>query len=67
MEAFAPPADLCREVAVRPDLSWENCQGLGEDYGGGVSAWRTAGWCATREDAQLIARAGVLQHGLDLG
>ncbi|WP_331756642.1 hypothetical protein [Streptomyces sp. NBC_01568] len=77
-QTFAPSAELCWEVAVWLDLSWENGQVLGEDYAGGVSAWQTVGWCTTREDAQLIARgyaahrgpyarADVLQHGPDLG
>ncbi|WP_331731386.1 hypothetical protein [Streptomyces sp. NBC_00073] len=77
-QTFAPSADLCWEVTVWLDPSWEDGRVLGEDYGGEVSAWQTVGWCTNREDAQLIARgytahrgpyarADVLQHGPDLG
>ncbi|WP_030200736.1 hypothetical protein [Streptomyces sp. NRRL S-87] len=59
-------------------MSWEDGRVLAEDYGGSASAWQTVGWCATREDAQMIARAyvehrgpfaraDVVQHGPDLG
>ncbi|MEU8943554.1 hypothetical protein AB0C97_36800 [Streptomyces goshikiensis] len=77
-QTFAPAAALCWEVAVWLDVSGADGRVLGEDYGGGVSAWQTVGWCETREDARLIARgyaarggsyarADVLQHGPDLG
>ncbi|UGT58808.1 hypothetical protein [Nocardia asteroides] len=78
-QQFAPAASLCWEVAGWQDMSMKRGQVLGEDYVGGASSWDTVGWCATREDARLIARAyvgsarsaitrvDILEHGTDLG
>ncbi|MFG2623230.1 hypothetical protein ACGFXC_37050 [Streptomyces sp. NPDC048507] len=76
-QRFAPAPNMW-EVAAWLDMSQEDGRVLGEDYGGSASSWQTVGWCTTREDAQLIARAyvahhghftraDVLQHGPDLG
>lgn len=76
-QKFAPAPGLCWEVAVWLDLGHEG-QVLGEDYVGGTSDWQTVGWCASRDDARLIARAytahrshyaraDVIEHGPDNG
>ncbi|MFF5783216.1 hypothetical protein ACFY7Y_40675 [Streptomyces virginiae] len=77
-QRFAPSAELPWEVAGWLDLGWEDGRVLGEDYAGSASSWQTIGWCTTREDARMIARAyvahrghftraDVLQHGPDGG
>ena len=75
-QVFSPARELCWEVTVWIDLSDHGV--LGEDYSGNTSGWQTVGWCTTRDDARLIARAytahrgpytraDVLQHGPDRG
>ncbi|MFE1735032.1 hypothetical protein ACFW6X_33635 [Streptomyces bacillaris] len=74
---FFPARGLRWQVAVWLDLAHEG-KVLGEDYVGGTSAWQTVGWCTSREDAQMIARAytahrgqyaraDVIEHGTDNG
>ncbi|MEV4013123.1 hypothetical protein AB0J35_21700 [Nonomuraea angiospora] len=76
-QEFAPAPGLRWQVAVWHDLGHEG-KVLGEDYGGSTSDWQTVGWCATRDDARLIARAymahrdhyaraDVVEHGTDNG
>jgi hypothetical protein len=74
---FFPAPGLRWQVAVWLDLGHEG-KVLGEDYGGSASGWQTVGWCTSREDAQMIARAytahrghyaraDVIEHGTDNG
>ncbi|WP_030756642.1 hypothetical protein [Streptomyces sp. NRRL F-5135] len=76
-QEFSPAPGLRWQVAVWVDLGHEG-KVLGEDYGGGTSAWSTVGWCTSRDDARLIARAytahrgdharaDVIEHGSDNG
>lgn len=76
-QEFSPAPGLRWQVAVWLDLAYEG-KVLGEDYGGSTSDWSTVGWCTSREDAQLIARAytahrgnharaDVIEHGTDNG
>ncbi|PZG19909.1 hypothetical protein [Nonomuraea aridisoli] len=76
-QEFVPAPGLRWQVAVWHDLRHDG-RVLGEDYGGSTSAWRTVGWCASRDDARLIARAhvahcgenaraDVVEHGTDNG
>lgn len=75
---FFPAPGLRWQVAVWLDMSREDGRVLGEDYGGSASSWQTVGWCTSREDAQMIARAytahrnhyaraDVIEHGTDNG
>jgi hypothetical protein len=76
-QEFSPAPGLRWQVAVWVDLGYEG-QVMGEDYSGGTSNWQTVGWCTSRDDAQLIARAytahrghyaraDVIEHGTDNG
>lgn len=77
-QEFAPAPGLLWEVAAYFDLGFEDGRVLGEDYGGSSGGWETVGWCTSREDARLIARAytayrghyaraDVVEHGTDNG
>ncbi|SEH01760.1 hypothetical protein SAMN05444920_1229 [Nonomuraea solani] len=77
-QEFAPAPGLRWQVAVWHDLRGTEGKVLGEDYGGNTSNWQTVGWCSTRDDARLIARAymphrdhyaraDVVEHGTDNG
>ncbi|MEU3978315.1 hypothetical protein [Streptomyces bacillaris] len=76
-QTFSPAPGLRWEVAAWHDLARDG-NVLGEDYGGGTSAWSTVGWCTSRADAQEVAaaltahrsaytRADVIEHGTDNG
>ncbi|MFF9632888.1 hypothetical protein [Streptomyces fradiae] len=76
-QEFSPAPGLRWQVAVWVDLGHEG-QVMGEDYSGGTSNWQTVGWCTSRDDARLIARAytahrghyaraDVIEHGTDNG
>ncbi|MER6947413.1 hypothetical protein ABT294_25605 [Nonomuraea sp. NPDC000554] len=56
-QEFAPAPGLRWQVAVWLDLGHNEGKVMGEDHGGSTSGWQTVGWCSTRDDARLIARA----------
>ncbi|AWN32589.1 hypothetical protein [Streptomyces sp. NEAU-S7GS2] len=76
-QEFSPAPGLRWQVAVWLDLG-HGGKVQGEDYGGSTSDWQTVGWCTSRDDARLIARAytahrdhyaraDVIEHGTDNG
>lgn len=76
-QELAPAPGLRWQVAVWLDLAHDG-RVLGEDYAGSASDWQTVGWCTSRDDARLIARAytayrdhyaraDVVEHGTDNG
>jgi len=77
-QVFSPARELRWQVAVWPDKAGSKGEVLGEDYAGSAPYWQTVGWCTSREDARLIARAyaayrgeyaraDVVEHGTDNG